>query len=175
MTTLTPTAHIQTYRSDNVRIGPISIITLIAVICMAVLAVLAASTSNASATIANRQAEGVQMMYENERAGQEFVASLDDVLASVRLSGGSSADALFAIEAGLDGACARAREAGGPGVSCTARVEGATVTAEFICENTRRLDVAITIRDDATYRIVGWKMTSAQQTPQSAGTLWSGA
>ena len=35
---LNPSYHIQTRRGNNVRIGPISIITLITVICLAVLA-----------------------------------------------------------------------------------------------------------------------------------------
>ena len=172
---LNPTIHIQTRRGDNVRIGPISIITLIAVICMAVLAVLAASTSYASATISVRMSESTQMMYDNERAGQEFVATLDDALAGVRASSGSSADAMRAVDAALDKACANAREASGGAASCTADVDGNVVTAEFVCDDKRQLSIAITIRDDATYRIDEWKMASVQQEAQSGGMLWTGA
>lgn len=172
---LAPTVHIQTRRGDNVRIGPISIITLITVICMAVLAVLAASTSHASATITERQASGIQLMYENECAGQEFVAGVDDILAGVRATNGNAEDGARAVEAGLDKVCAKARAAADGDVSCTADVKGTTVTAEFISKDTRELSIAITIRDDATYRIEKWKMTSVQQEPQSAGNLWSGA
>ncbi len=172
---LNPSYHIQTRRGNNVRIGPISVITLIAVICLAVLAVLAASTSHASATIAERQAEGNQMMYTNERAGQEFVAGIDGVLAGARAMGTPGEEAARMVENRLDDICIAAREAGGGRVTCEANVDGTTVTAEFACENTRRLNIAITIRDDATYRIDKWKVTSVQQAPQSAGNLWTGA
>ncbi len=75
-------AHIQTHESDKVRIGPITTITLIAIISMAVLAVLAASTAHATSVISDRQANATQMLYLNECAGQEFVAGIDDALAS---------------------------------------------------------------------------------------------
>jgi len=172
---LNPSYHIQTRRGNNVRIGPISIITLITVICLAVLAVLAASTSHASATIAERQAEGNRMMYANECAGQEFVAGVDAVLAGARVTGTSGGEAARMVENRLDGICEDARNAASERVSCVANVEGTEVTAEFVCEDTRRLIIAITIRDDATYRIDKWKATSVQQTPQSAGNLWTGA
>lgn len=171
----TPTYHIQTRRGNNVRIGPVSIITLIAVISMAVLAVLSASTSYASATISDRQAESTKLMYVNESAGQEFLASLDDVLAAVRAQGGSAEEGAAAVEGALDEICEHARIAGDGRVSCTASVDGTKVNAEFICENTRRLGIAITIRNDATYRVDAWKSTSAQQGSSSGGTLWSGA
>ena len=171
---VTPTHHIQTRRGDNVRIGPISIITLIAVISMAVLAVLAASTSYASTTISERQAEGTRLMYVNENAAQEFVASVDDALATVRARGGSAADGASAVEDVLDDACERARAAADGRVVCTANVDGTKVTAQFVCENTRSLNIAITIRDDATYRIDEWKATSAQQGASSTGKLWTG-
>ena len=172
---MTPSVHIQAHRGDNVRIGPISVITLIIVICMAVLAVLSASTSNASATIANRQAEGNRLMYLNECAGQEFVASIDDVLAPVRRAGGTAEAGASAVRVSLDKICANAREAGGGQVDCVANIEGTTVTAEFICENTRKLNVAITIRNGGTYRIEEWKMTSAQNQADATGSLWAGA
>lgn len=168
-------ARIQVRQGDKVRIGPVSVITLIAVICMAVLAVLAASTSTATATISARQANANQLLYLNESAAQEFVAGVDDALASVHASGGSAAEGARAVEARLDSICQQAREAAGGRVDCTASVDGTTVTAEFICENTRRLSVAVTIRDGAAYRIDEWKMASAQQEASSTGTLWQGA
>lgn len=166
--------HIQTRQADKVRIGPISIITLIAVICMAVLAVLAASTSHATAAISERQANATQLLYLNECAGQEFVAGIDDALADVRAAGGSATDGARAVERQLDSICQQAREAANGRVDCTANVDGTRVTAEFTCENTRRLSVAIAIRDDSTYRITQWKMASAQQEAPTAGTLWQG-
>jgi len=166
--------HIQTHQSDKVRIGPITTITLIAIISMAVLAVLAASTSHATSTISDRQANATQMMYLNECAGQEFVAGIDDALASVRSAGGSAADGARAVNTQLDKICEQARAAGNGQVDCTADVDGTTVTAEFICGSIRRLNVAITIRDDASLRIDKWKMASTQQEAPPAGTLWQG-
>ena len=167
-----PVNHIQTRRGDNVRIGPVSIITLIVVICMAVLAVLAASTAHATATITDRQAESTQMLYQNELAAQEFVASVDDVLARARSAEATNVAAL--VENGLDKACANAREAADGRVECTANMNGNTVTAEFVCDGKRQLNIAITIRDDATYRIAKWKMASVQQEAPTAGSLWTG-
>ena len=164
-----PTIHIQTRRGENVRIGPVSVITLIVVICMAVMGVLAASTAHATAVISNRQADATQRMYLNENAAQEFLASMDEVLA-----GGSAQAGAAAVDDQLDSICEKARAAGQGRVSCTALVDGTTVTAEFICEETRLLNIVITIRDGSVYRIDQWKMSSAQQEPATAGTLWQG-
>lgn len=169
-----PRVHIQTHQSDKVRVGPITTITLIAIISMAVLAVLAASTAHATNTISDRQANATQMLYLNECAGQEFVAGIDDALAGVRAAGGSATDGARAVDAQLDTVCEQARAAGDGRVDCTADVDGTTVTAEFVCENTRRLNIAITIRDDASFRIDKWKMASAQQEAPVAGSLWQG-
>lgn len=169
-----PTKHIRTYSSSDVRIGPISLITLIIVICLAVMGVLAASTAHATNTISNKQAEATRCLYHNERAGQEFVAGVDDALASVRSSGGTASAGAQAVTNALDSICAQARSAADGLVSCVADVEGTTVTAEFVCQDTRRLRIALTIRDGATYRIEQWEMTSAQQ-QQSTDTLWTGA
>lgn len=172
---LKPTYHIQASRGENVRIGPISIITLIVVICMAVLAVLAASTSNASAAISTRMADGTQMLYANEKAGQEFVAGIDSVLVRVRANNGDANGCMEAIDRNLDDICAAARKAGGGEVQCTADVDGMKITAQFVCGDTRQLSVAITIQSDTTYRIEKWEMASTQQDSPVAGTLWSGA
>lgn len=169
-----PRAHIQTHQQDKVRIGPVTTITLIAIISMAVLAVLAASTSHATTTISDRQANATQMMYIGEAAAQEFVAGVDDALAGVRATGGSAEAGADAVERQLDKICEQARAAGNGLVDCVADVDGTTVTADFVCGNTRRMNIAITIRDDATYRISKWKMASAQQDAATAGTLWQG-
>lgn len=168
-------AHIQTRRGDNVRIGPVSLITLIAVICMAVLAVLTTSTSNANAAISERQANAYQLLYTSEQAGQEFVAGVDGVLAGVRAAGGNATDGARAVDAKLDAICEAARNVDDGDITCTAAVDGVKVVAEFTCADTRHLSIALTIRKDATYRIDEWRMSSAQQGSQSAGTLWSGA
>ena len=169
-----PTRHIQTHRGDNVRIGPISVITLIIVICMAVMGVLAISTANATVTISDRQASATERLYLDERAGQEFVASVDDVLAKARANGDSGSAAARSVKAALDGICEKARTAADGRVDCTADVNGSVVTAEFVCEDTRLLNIAITIQGDASYRITEWKMTSSQQDAATTGNLWSG-
>lgn len=169
-----PTKHIQTHRGDNVRIGPVSVITLIIVICMAVMGVLAVSTSAATKTISDRQAAATERMYLDERAGQEFVAGVDDVLAGLRGSGTSASRAAQAVENALDSICEGARDAADGRVDCTASVDGTAVTAEFVCEDARLLDITLTIRGDATYRIDEWKMASAQQETDSIGALWTG-
>ena len=169
------TAHIQTQLGEKVRIGPISLITLIIVICMAVLGVLAASTSHATQTISERQANASQQMYLNEKAGQELVADIDAVLVNQRAAGASATRAAAAVESELDTICQAARDTAGGRVDCTANVDNTTVKAQFICDNARTLSVAVTIRDDATYRIDQWKMASVQQAAPGMGNLWSGA
>ena len=163
-------------RADNVRIGPISVITLIAVISMAVLAVLAASTANATMTISQRQADATKEMYLNETAAQEFVASVDDALAKVR-SGkdATAASGASAVEAALDSICESARLASGGEVAVTASVDGTRVTAEFVGEKMRRLSIGIVVGDDATIRIEKWKAAAVQQDAQTVGNLWMGA
>lgn len=168
------TAHITTQLGNKVRIGPISLITLIIVICMAVLGVLAASTSHANETIAKRQANATQQLYLNEKAGQELVAGIDAVLAEAR-ENGSDAYAVDLVEDELGSICQAARTAGDGRVECTADMEGTTVNAEFICDDARTLNVAVTIRSDATYRIDKWKMASVQQEAPGMGNLWTGA
>ena len=160
-------------RVDNVRIGPISIITLIIVICMAVLAVLAISTSSATMAITERSAAATTELYSNERAGQELVAGIDDTLSAARSGGGVAGVA--AVDAALEVICAQARAAGDKGTTVEASMEGSTVNAEITGDKTRKLDIAITILDDATYRIDKWKAAAAQEEAPTAGTLWSGA
>ena len=161
-------------REDNIRIGPISVITLIIVVCMAVLAVLAASTAHATNVISERQAGATTALYCNERAAQEMVAGIDGVLAESRANGASSAVASAAVESALDGICEKAREAGEGKVDVVAYADGGVVNAEFTCDNTRKLIATITIRDDATYRIDKWKMLAVQDDSPSGGRLWTG-
>ena len=144
-----PTLHIQVRSGNNVRIGPITVITLIIVVCMAVMGVLAASTARATQTISQRQADATRYLYLDEMAGQEFVASIDDALSYAH---DTNASAAFGA----------------------ASVDGTRVAAEFICENMRQLNVAVTIQDAGTYRIDEWKMTSAQGDAQVTGNLWTG-
>lgn len=70
--------------SERVRIGSISVFALVVIICLAVLAVLAFSTANASLLMSQRQAVATSELYLDERAAQEFVAGIDDILAGIR-------------------------------------------------------------------------------------------
>ena len=163
-------------RVDNVRIGPISVITLIIVICMAVLAVLAISTSCATLAITERSAAATAELYSNERVGQEFVACVDEALSTVRASGAAGGVAgASAVDAALDVICEQARDAGDEGTVVEASMEGSTVNAEITGDKMRKLSIAITILDDATYRIDRWKAAAVQNEVPTAGTLWSGA
>ena len=164
-----------TRRADNVRIGPVSIITLIAVICMAVLAVLAVSTAHATMTISERQADATKELYRNEYAAQEFVAGVDDVLAQARAGKGGAAAGYENVKAQLDALCEQARTAAGGEVEVTAEMDAGTITASFVGARMRQLDIALTLLDDGTLRIDRWKAAAVQQEAQPAGNLWSGA
>ena len=166
--------HMSGRSGDNVRIGPISVITLIIVICMAVLAVLTVSTTEATMAISQRQADATQELYLNERAGQEFVAEVDDVLTSIRVSGPNASRSATAVNNKLDDICAAVRLATDDKVAVTASVDGTSVNAEFVGEQMRRLNVTITILDSAMYRIDGWKAAAIQQESPTAGNLWTG-
>ena len=168
-----PTKHIRVRREGEVRIGPVSVITLVAVLCMAVMGVLAVSTANATKAISERYAASTEEMYAVERAGQEFVAEVDGTLAPARAGDISTAEAVSFVAKALDGICEKARGADSR-ISCTADLDGRTVSAEFACEDARTLEIAITIQPDATYRIEEWKMVSPQQEAASAGSLWTG-
>ena len=162
-------------RTENVRIGPISIFTLIIVLCMAVLAVLAVSTSNASMTMAERQATATTELYADETAAQEFVAGLDAVLAKERAGKANRAAAVKAVSDALIDIRDAAQAAVDGEVEVTASVSNNTVNAHFECQNGRTLSIAITVLADATYRIDAWKMSAVQNEEQPEGSLWTGA
>lgn len=163
-------------RADNVRIGPLSIITLIAVLSLAVLAVLTVSTAHASKSIAERQANSTTNFYLDEQVAQEFVAEVDGQLASLRAGGSSSATASSAaavVSSRLDGICADMAAVSGGTVTVTAMVEGDRVLADFTCKDGRTLNVGLLLVDGARYRIDEWKMGAVEEEPQPAGTLWT--
>lgn len=168
-------AQRQQGRADNVRIGPISVFTLIIVLCMAVLAVLSFSTAHASLVMAERQATATDELYADEVAAQEFLAGLDARLAPVRAAKGDAAAGASAVAAGLIDMRDAAQDAAAGQVEVTAGISDTTVTARCECQNGRTLYLAITILDDATYRIDTWKMSAVQNEAQPEGSLWTGA
>ncbi len=66
------------------------------------------------------------------------------------------------IERALPDLCAAARQASADRVEVTAHMYGNRVAAEFSCQNGRLLNIVITVRDNATYRIDRWKMSAVQ-------------
>lgn len=167
-------ADVSNARTDDARIGPISLFTLITVICLAVLAVLAFSTANASYVMTQRQATATTELYLDEAAAQEFVAGMADELATVRDAGGTGADGAQAVADALIELRDRAQDSADGKVAVTASTYDMKVYAEFSCENGRVLSIVVTIRDDATYRIDKWKMTAVQNEEEPAGNLWTG-
>lgn len=161
-------------KADNVRIGPVSVITLIAVICMAVLAVLSISTAQATGAISSRQASATSELYENELAAQTFLAGVDDQVSAARAGGAGGEQAAAQVRAALDGICDQARAAADDNVHVTATVEGDVVNATFEGQAMRRLVVAVKILDDATCRVTTWKASAIQQETAETDTLWTG-
>lgn len=167
-------APVANRHQENVRIGPISILTLIVVICMAVLAVLSISTAQATEVISHRSAEATTEQYRNERTAQEFVAELDDLLGPLREEGAGTEECLEAVAGSLEELCAAAEERAGGEVSVTADVEGSSVVAEFTGAGMKRLNIAVGIREDGSYRIEKWKASGLQQEAAGEGSLWMG-
>ncbi len=113
------------------RIGPISLFALVIILCLAVMAVLSVTTAQATYAAAERQASFTADTYANERAGQEFAASIDAALAPVRAAGGGLAETLAAVRAALPAG---------------AELDGSTVKAEFTADSGRALAVVLDIQ-----------------------------
>ena len=142
------------------RIGPISLFALVIILCLAVMAVLSVTTAQATYAAAERQASFTADTYANERAGQEFAASIDAALAPVRAAGGGLAEALAAVRAALP---------------ADAELDESTVKAEFTADSGRALAVVLQIHADATYSVASWKATTLWTENGAGETLWSGA
>ena len=149
-------------RKTLFRIGPSSLFALVIVLCLAVLFALALSTANATNTMAQRQANQVTGVYANESAAQEFLAGADEVLATR----GSSE-----LQRSLSGICAAAEAAANGQVRATADFTDGVVHAQFENSNGRLLSIALTIRDDDTYRIDAWNTAAIQNEEQPQGNL----
>lgn len=160
--------------TDDVRIGPISVIALIAILSMAVLAVLSISTANASLVISQRQAGAIADSYLAETAAQDFVAEVDAVLAGARKTGGG-ASAAGAVEKALPTIAQHAQNETGGEVVVYASVENGQINASFSCAGARTLNIKATIASNAMLHIDEWSMAAIQNTAEPAGTLWMGA
>lgn len=160
--------------TDDVRIGPVSVLALIAILSMAVLAVLSISTAHASLVISQKQANAISDSYLAEAAAQDFVAEIDAELNSARRSG-QSASAANVVQAALPVIAQHAQGEVDGQVAVSASMEDGTVKADFACDGARTLSIAVTIKQDGTMRIDKWSMAAIQNTAEPAGALWTGA
>lgn len=139
--------------------GPISLFALIILLSLAVLAVLATTTAQATFASAEKQAGFTADTYVNEAAAQEFLADVDEKLASARETNVTSEEALEEIESSLPSG---------------AWVEDGTIRAEFYQESGRTLTITLTITDDVRYRVTQWQATTKWTTSEEGETLWQG-
>lgn len=160
--------------TDNVRIGPLSVLTLVGILCMAVLAVLSVSTSNASLVIAQRQAHAISDSYLAEAAAQDFMASLDAELAKAAAPGGAAVS-MSVLEGALPDISRHAQEATDGRVLVEATVQDGVVHADFACSGARALEVEVSVGADGKPHIGKWAMTAIRNVEEPAGALWTGA
>lgn len=166
--------------------GPVSLVALIIVLCMAVMCVLSITTARAMYSSTERQASSTVEVYACEQAGQQFLANVDETLASVRSSGNvSKSTAMQALrEAGnslvtsINIKPAQTSQIS-PSISSAIEVSNnddasVSVSATFVTEGDRRLSVTLGITDSATYEILSWKTTTFWNNYNSTDTLWSG-
>lgn len=139
-----------------VRIGPISILVLITILCLSVMAVLTLVTADAEETITNRQVESTTAFYANETEAEEFLAQLDNALAQARSSNGSVASALDTLSL-PDGAT----------------YEQGILTASFVQDSGRRLDIELSIPSVAGYEIVAWRSSTEWNEDDPDKIFWS--
>jgi len=159
--------------TDNVRIGPLSVLVLVGILCMAVLAVLSVSTSNASLVIAQRQAHAVSDSYLAEHAAQDFVATLDEELA--KTGTGEAVTTARGLESSLPDIARHAQEAADGRVLVNATLQDGVVHADFACSGARALEVEVSVGADGRPHVSKWAMTAIRNVEEPAGALWTGA
>lgn len=160
-------------RSSGVRIGPISLLTLVAVILLAVLAMLCVTTTNATQSMAKRQASALTDAHAVDSCGQALLAEVDS-----RLSSASSADAAAnEISTGFGALAAQARKNTEARESSSLKIKGSisdnTLFFTIKASSGKRLKASIVFNDDLTYTITSWKITTVHKARQE--TLWSGS
>lgn len=159
------------HREDTVRLGPIGLFALVAAICVAVMSVLALSTARASLALASRQSSFIRDGYGNEANAQAFLAEVCETVAEVRLSGGNGLSASAAVAQQTDDLLSAACE---DASRATAGVDGNEVSARFVSESGRCLDILIIIGDDATVTVASWKATTLWD-EDTGDVLWTGS
>ena len=170
----------------SVRIGPVSVFALVVILGLAVLAVLSAATAHASYTEAQAQANFTRSAYVNDAAAAQALADIDAALADAAsareattldaewgdaaATSSTSAPDLNAAMAAISAVLPQGQVADG----CTAEssVDGASVHMTFSTEDGRTLDVELTVRDDLTYSLERWAVTTAWNQEPEETKLW---
>lgn len=153
-----------TRRTEGVRVGPITLVTLIAALLLAVLAMLCASTANAQAAMADRQAVSLAETYAIDSCGQRMVAGIEE-----SLNQGDIAAALTTTK--LEAIANNAKTAeGASDLSIESKYDGSTVTFTISAPSGKTLCAKVT-RENTSVSIEEWKLTTTQEMPQDE--LWS--
>lgn len=163
---------IGTSHRGNMRHGLISLLTVVVVISLATAAVLAVATSHAMEALSQRQARMTTEGYDAERSAQTFLAELDDALSAARLEGVTDSAAL--MERIQNRANLMLAEACTEDVTATYSVEDANVRCTFVTASGKMLQTDVAVDENATLRIVSWKLTAAPQIEDDGDTLWGG-
>ena len=156
----------------NMRAGLISLLTVVIVISLATAAVLAVSTSHAMSALAQRQANMTAEGYAAERSAQTLLAELDAELATAKKAGVRGKALLTRIEKSMNGLLA---DVCVEDVTATSSIQDHTLTCTYVTKEGRMLQTSLSIRDDATYDVVAWRLTAAPPEEENGDTLWSGS
>lgn len=165
----------------SVRIGPVSVFALVVILGLAVLAVLSAATAQASHTEAQAQADFTRSSYVNDAAAAQALADIDAALADAALAqeaaaadadgrGDASAYDIDAAMSAVSAVLPQGQVADGCAVESF--VDGTAVRMTFSTEDGRTLDVEIAVRDDLTYSIERWVVTTAWNQEPEETKLW---
>lgn len=173
----------------SVRIGPVSVFALVVILGLAVLAVLSAATAQASHTEAQAQADFTRSSYVNDAAAARALADIDAALAQeaaaadadsalVRETTAADADgrgdaSAYDIDAAMSAVSAVLPQ-GQVADGCAAEsfVDGTAVRMTFSTEDGRTLDVELAVRDDLTYSLERWVVTTAWNQEPEETKLW---
>lgn len=154
--------------TEGVRIGPISLLTLISVLLLAVLVMLCVTTTNATHTMATRQADALAQTYDVDSCGQAVIAGIDETLTG---ESGDAESAASVVGAHMSSIAAKAKaQVECEDVDITSSVNGALVTFTIADPDGKVLDAGVRINDDLNYSVTQWKMSTSQQPAEE--TLW---
>ena len=153
-----------TRKTEGVRVGPITLVTLIAALLLAVLAMLCASTANAQAAMADRQATSLAETYAIDSCGQRMVAGIEE-----SLNQGDVAAALTTTK--LETIANNAKTADGASdLNIESEYDGSSVAFTISAPSGKTLRAKVT-RENTSVSVEEWKLTTTQEMPQDE--LWS--